>query len=197
MRITLRLMVAGLAAAIAALVAGVGAVSANADGPGTDRRIVAAIEAQPWKALKKGDRDYRVAAARCFLAQFGYFRNCDPRAAGSDVFDDALVTAVKKYQAARDLEATGGLNAETWVTLRADHGVARPGDTRSHLVKGLQHSLNILGDAIPVDGVYGNRTKTAVWNFQSRKEIGVDGTVGPITFRAMFAQGSENLRTPR
>jgi peptidoglycan hydrolase-like protein with peptidoglycan-binding domain len=147
--------------------------------------------------LKKGDKDYRVAAARCFLAQFGYFGTCDPRAGAADVFDDALVTAVRKYQNARDLEATGELNAETWVTLRYDHGVARPGDTRSNLVKGLQHSLNILGDAIPVDGVYGDRTKTAVWNFQSRKEIGVDGSVGPITFRAMFAQGAENLRTPR
>ncbi|GAA2409544.1 hypothetical protein GCM10010191_17730 [Actinomadura vinacea] len=197
MRIASRVMAAGLAAAIATLAAGAGAIPAGADDPRTDRRIVAAIEAQPWMVLEKGDRNHRVAAARCFLAQLGYFKGCDPRAGNADLFDEALVTAVKKYQGARDLEETGELNTETWVTLRSDHGIARPGDTRSSLVKGLQHSLNILGDAVSVDGVYGNGTKTAVWNFQTRKEIGADGVVGPITFRAMFAQGAESRRTPR
>ncbi|TDD84806.1 peptidoglycan-binding domain-containing protein [Actinomadura rubrisoli] len=192
-----RMVVTGLAATVVALAAGAGAVPANADGPGTDRRIVAAIEAQPWKLLKKGDENYRVAAARCFLAQFKYFNGCNPKAAASDDFDDTMVAAVKKYQGDRGLQKTGELNDETWVTLRNDHGIARPGDTRVSLVKGLQHSLNILGDAISVDGVYGNGTKTAVWNFQKRKEIGTDGSVGPITFRAMFAQGAESRRTPR
>jgi len=194
MRTALRTMVAGLVA-ITAIVAGLGSV-AGADGP-TDRRITAAVESQPWKNLKKGDRDYRVAAARCLLAQFGHLRGCDPGADGADVFDDTLVNAVRAYQEDRNLQVNGRLNDETWVTLRNDHGEAGPGDRRSNLVKGLQHSLNILGDAIPVDGLYGDRTKTAVANFQQRKEIGVDGIVGPITFRALFAQGAELRHTPQ
>ncbi|MFD0691388.1 peptidoglycan-binding domain-containing protein [Actinomadura fibrosa] len=194
MKGTVKVAAAGLAVVC---VIGVGAAPASADGPKTDKHIVAAIEAQPWKVIKKGDEEYRVAAVRCFLAQFKYFSGCNPTADAADDFDDALVAAVKRYQRDRGLQQTGQVNDETWVTLRNDHGVARPGDSRVSLVKGLQYSLDILGDAIPVDGAYGSRTKTAVSNFQRRKEIGVDGSVGPITFRAMFAQGAEGLHTPR
>lgn len=185
-----------LAAAISVLAAGGRTAAAHADGADTDRRVLAAIEAQPWVALEKGDKGYRVAAVRCLLAQI-HRTACTPGASGADVFDDALVAAVREYQADRELVGTGTVNDETWVTLRTDHGIARQGDTRAQLVKGLQYSLNRLGAALAVDGVFGPRTATAVKNFQTRKEIDADGEVGPITFRALFAQGAESRSTPR
>ncbi|GLZ08266.1 hypothetical protein Acsp03_57320 [Actinomadura sp. NBRC 104412] len=189
MKIALR-----LAAILVAVALGAGTMgAAHADGPKTDRRVVAAIEAQPWVVLQQGDTGYRVTSARCFLTQFGFFDDCRTDA---DTFDAELAAAVGRYQDARDLPRTGRIDAETWLAMRYDHGVAGPGDRRSHLVRGLQHALNMLGDAIPVDGIYGSRTTTAVRNFQTRKSIDSDGLVGPITFRAMFAEGAEAARTP-
>lgn len=189
-------VVACLAAALATLVAAGSLTAAHADGAKTSKRIVAAIEAQPWVKLEKGDQDYRVAAVRCFLAQF-YRTACNPEAAGADVFDDALVNAVRKYQTDRELVNTGKVNSETWVTLRYDFGISRLGDSRAQLVKGVQYSLNRLGADLDVDGIFGPLTQSAVKSFQKRKEIDADGEVGPITFRAMFAKGAESLRTPR
>lgn len=167
------------------------ATAAFADGPDTSKRTVQTIEGSPWVKLEQGDREYRVAAVSCFLDQFDYYQGCDPTGDFGDLYTDELTEAVKAYQEDNDIPVTGDVDVETWSALRDDVGVVKPGDSRSDIVKGLQYSLNILGDAIVVDGQYGERTSTAVKNFQDRNEIDADGIVGPITFRAMYAQGAE------
>ncbi|MDX6692705.1 MAG: zinc D-Ala-D-Ala carboxypeptidase, partial [Blastocatellia bacterium] len=60
-------------------------------------------------------------------------------------------------------------------------------------VKFIQDSLNkIMGLNLGVDGIYGERTKQAIRDFQARFDLQVDGVVGPITLkkiRAILEQG--------
>lgn len=168
------------------------ATAAFADGPDTSKRTVQTIEGSPWVKLEQGDREYRVAAVRCFLDEFGYYADgCLTSEELGDQYTVGLTAAVRNYQEDNDLPVTGNVDVETWGSLRDDVGQVEPGDDRSDVVRGLQYSLNILGDAIVVDGQYGERTTTAVKNFQEHKDIDSDGIVGPITFRAMYAQGAE------
>lgn len=86
-----------------------------------------------------------------------------------------------------DLPVSDQVDTETWATLRTDVGVVERGDSRGDTVRGLQYALTVLDEPLDVDGLYGSKTENAVEAFQERKEIGVDGDVGPLTFRAMFA----------
>ncbi|MQA81735.1 MAG: hypothetical protein GEV10_25220 [Streptosporangiales bacterium] len=182
----------GIAATgVALLTAGVGAGVAHADGPDTTKRTVTTIEGAPWVTLDEGDRNYRVAAVRCFLDQLGYFEGCDPTADLGDLYTPELTAAVEQYQVDRDLPISDRVDTETWATLRTDVGVVERGDSRTDTVKGLQYALTVLDEPVDVDGLYGSKTEHAVEAFQERKEIGVDGDVGPLTFRAMFAKGAQ------
>lgn len=50
-------------------------------------------------------------------------------------------------------------------------------------VRDLQEALKALGyDVGPIDGVFGEKTESAVKKFQQAKEITVDGVVGRITW---------------
>lgn len=55
-------------------------------------------------------------------------------------------------------------------------------------IERLQRRLKDLGIYVgAVDGDYGRMTFNAVWEFQKRKRLTVDGKVGPQTWRALFA----------
>lgn len=189
--------VLGLATTLLALGTSLGAMhTAGADGPDTSPTVAKAIESQPWLELGPGDSDYRIASARCYLVQFGYYGDCTPTSAGEGWPAD-LGAALKKYQAARDLPASGRLDAETWGALRDDGGEIGQGSGRRSQIKGIQYAMKVLQDrSLVVDGHYGPATTKAVTAFQQRKEIDADGIFGPITFRAAFAQGAETQRTP-
>lgn len=187
-RLVLGAAAVGLAASTSlALTVGAGSAVARADGP-TSEHTVTAIQSKPWVELQEDDHGYRVAAVRCFLHEFGYFHYCNPGAELGDVFTAQLRGAVDEYQDDHGIPITHKVDVETWLALRSDVGVVKPGDDRSSVVKGLQYSLNVLGESTDVDGVYGAKTKAAVKAFQQRKDIGADGVVGPVTFRAMYAE---------
>lgn len=54
----------------------------------------------------------------------------------------------------------------------------------------LQKLLNRTGANLSVDGDFGNRTKTAVQNFQRNRRLGVDGIVGQVTWPRLLANES-------
>lgn len=53
-------------------------------------------------------------------------------------------------------------------------------------VKAVQQRLNQLGFALTVDGVFGACTEGAVKNFQQRRGLKIDGTVGSMTWKALI-----------
>lgn len=64
-------------------------------------------------------------------------------------------------------------------------GTLRSG-SRGPSVSALQQRLKELGATIGVDGIFGNGTRQAVINFQSKNSLTADGVVGPATWRALW-----------
>lgn len=57
---------------------------------------------------------------------------------------------------------------------------------RGEDVKRLQGLLTRHGFPLEVDGIFGRKTYEAVWTFQMRNGIGVDGIVGPVTWNKLL-----------
>lgn len=181
-RIAIGTAIAGAALAIG----GFAAPAALADGPDTAPSVKSSIQEQPWIELKEGDLGYRVEAVGSFLKEDGYFKG-EPEGD----FTSELTGAVNAYQDARAIPNTGTVNKDTWDQMSSDIGLVQSGDARSDVVTGIQSSLDALGYDLTVDGQYGPGTVKAIKAFQKAKDIDVDGIVGPLTFRAMYAQGTE------
>jgi peptidoglycan hydrolase-like protein with peptidoglycan-binding domain len=63
-----------------------------------------------------------------------------------------------------------------------------PSEPGNEYVRWVQSSLNgILGLRLPVDGIMGPETRSAIRGFQKRQGLPVDGIVGPDTERALLA----------
>ena len=68
--------------------------------------------------------------------------------------------------------------------------------SRGSEVKTLQTMLNKVDNAkLTVDGIFGNGTKTAVRNYQKKKNLSVDGICGPKTWAVLSAE-YEKLTKP-
>ena len=65
-----------------------------------------------------------------------------------------------------------------------DSNLLRKGDTGA-AVKLLQHRLNILGNQLTEDGIWGVQTDSAVRGYQYKAGLTVDGVVGPKTQAAL------------
>ena len=70
-------------------------------------------------------------------------------------------------------------------TKNTDSSLLRKGDQGS-AVKLLQHRLNILGNQLTEDGIWGIQTDQAVRNYQYKAGLTVDGVVGPKTQAALI-----------
>jgi peptidoglycan hydrolase-like protein with peptidoglycan-binding domain len=172
-------------AALAAAGFTAAAPAALADGPDTSPQVIADIQALDWPEYKEGDTAVDVAVAEYLLRHLGH-----DKGKPDEKFDAATTTAVKKFQKAERLPESGRLNQETWNELSeavfGEYGQGTTGD----VVRAIQYSLvHDHGKKIEVDGKYGPATAKAVRELQKSYKIGVDGIVGPITFRAMVAGG--------
>jgi peptidoglycan hydrolase-like protein with peptidoglycan-binding domain len=93
--------------------------------------------------------------------------------------------AVKRFQAAHDLQADGIVDPTTADALRQNIA-QRPTSDRIDRVKALQRQLEWLGhDPGPIDGRYGPQTTHAVKRFQQEHELAPNGIVDPTTHRAL------------
>jgi peptidoglycan hydrolase-like protein with peptidoglycan-binding domain len=99
------------------------------------------------------------------------------------VFGSGTQTAVKNFQTSKGLTADGVVGPATWGALVP---TLRNGSS-GNAVRALQLLLNEKNRAgLPVDGVFGGGTETAVRNFQSHAGLGVDGVVGPTTWKNLI-----------
>ncbi len=147
---------------------------------------------RPRAGLSFGDVSPQVALLQWDLAYLGFIPP-DIVAAGGGTFGPRTLAAVRAFQSASGVPATGFYGELTAAALarslsRADAAMPSaslaPGD-RSADVETLQRSLGRLGYMDVVTGYYGPITQEAVTAFQRDVGIAPTGTYGPITRMAL------------
>jgi len=89
--------------------------------------------------------------------------------------------AVVSFQSAHGLQADGVVGPQTWPVLIITTSQGSSGSA----VQALQRQLNAHGASLTVDGVFGPATATAVKNYQSSHNLGVDGIAGLQTWSSL------------
>jgi peptidoglycan hydrolase-like protein with peptidoglycan-binding domain len=144
------------------------------------------LNATSYPQLNSGATGAQVTAAQCLLQSAGYLpNNLDP----SGVLDATTAAAVKAFQQAVGLAATGAIDSHTWTALLSagDTPTLRSGSTGA-AVERLQRALTAaLARTVAIDGQFGAGTDTAVRNYQTAHALGTDGIVGAKSWVALQA----------
>jgi N-acetylmuramoyl-L-alanine amidase len=144
------------------------------------------------RSIRRGDSGPAVAEIRSILV------GLDVLETPSEVFDDAMDTAVRAFQQSRGIGVDGLVGDETWGALDAArwrlgartlyHSVTNP--LVGEDVRALQERLLEMGyDTGRADSIYGNRTARAVAQFQREVGLNPDGSCGPNTMKALRRLG--------
>jgi peptidoglycan hydrolase-like protein with peptidoglycan-binding domain len=137
----------------------------------------------PWPVVRRGARDHPVRTLQHLLRAHG------KNVAVDGIFGPATETAVRQVQTTGGVAADGIVGPQTWPILIVQ---VRQG-SRGDAVKGVQEEFqfrNLSGDpnqGLQIDGIFGRLTDEAVRGFQDALGIGVDGIVGPLTWRALVS----------
>jgi peptidoglycan hydrolase-like protein with peptidoglycan-binding domain len=99
-------------------------------------------------------------------------------------FGEQTEAAVRDFQRAKGLAVDGVVGKETWNALWV---TVQAGAEVSDAVRAVQTLLNRHGQAVEVDGEFGEQTEAAVRSFQRAKGLAVDGIVGDQTWTALAA----------
>jgi peptidoglycan hydrolase-like protein with peptidoglycan-binding domain len=98
------------------------------------------------------------------------------------VFGPSTAAAVRAFQGSRGLPATGVVDAATWERLVVPLSTGATGDA----VMALQRLLvEKRGATVPLDGVFGASTRSAVVAFQAHMSLAATGAVDIPTWRAI------------
>ncbi|BBH65434.1 N-acetylmuramoyl-L-alanine amidase [Actinoplanes sp. OR16] len=145
------------------------------------------------RSIRRGDTGPAVSEIRSILVGLDLLAEAEP-----DVFDEALVDAVRAFQQGRGLGIDGMVGDETWGALDAArwrlgsrtlfHSVPDP--LVGEDVRTLQERLLEMGyDTGRPDAIYGARTARAVAQFQREVGLSPDGSCGPQTMKALQRLG--------
>ena len=135
-----------------------------------------------------------VTSLQTSLASLGYYSGTLDGKFGS-----GTTTAVKNYQAAHGLRATGTAGPAMQRMLyggtaaTGSYSTLRPNDTGSD-VRSLQYTLYELkyydGN---ITGTYDEKTSNAVRDFQDMNGLSIDGVAGPDTLRILYSSSAKAL----
>jgi peptidoglycan hydrolase-like protein with peptidoglycan-binding domain len=129
-----------------------------------------------FPVLNIGSRGTDVRAVQYLLRNRGY------QLPPTGFFGPMTRDAVSRYQRARGLSATGRVDPATWGVLVTPVHYGE----RSEAVKAVQVILREKRDlSLPVIGVYGPQTRSAMMSFESRYGLPVDGNVGVADWRSL------------
>ena len=104
------------------------------------------------------------------------------------VFGPATKLAVERFQSVNGLTADGVVGPKTLALLNSRILYLTQPNMAGEDVRQIQQALANAGINVSVDGVFGPGTKRAVEQFQSMRELTVDGVVGPKTLKLLNAR---------
>ncbi len=135
-----------------------------------------------YPLIKRGTNNNFVFLLQFILNQYGYNLKVD------GIFGSGTENTVRSFQQANSLSVDGIVGQNTWRTLLnlAPYPILKQG-SRGAYVTFLQRLLE--SKFIPVgsiDGIFGNKTTTAVKEFQQSNNLIVDGIVGTNTWNALI-----------
>lgn len=134
-----------------------------------------------YPTIRNGSRGNFVYLLQFILNQYGYSLTVDGQ------FGTKTQTAVTDFQRINSLSTDGIVGQNTWRTLLTlpTYPLLKL-NYRGAYVRFLQQLLESkLYPVGTIDGIFGNRTLTAVQNFQRDNNLSVDGIVGPNTWNAL------------
>lgn len=141
------------------------------------------------RTLSLGAGGDDVRAVQALLTALGY----DPQGVDG-IFGQQTQAAVEHAQSAWQIAKDGVVGPQTYGAIHAHLGtIARPPALLQIGMHGLsiqivQAMLWLLGfDPAGIDGIFGERTATAVVRFQNARAIAKDGVVGPVTWAQLTA----------
>jgi peptidoglycan hydrolase-like protein with peptidoglycan-binding domain len=125
-----------------------------------------------WQTVTLGDHDVTVCALQALLVAHGYKVSMD------GYFGQATQKALRQFQHAHQLLASGATNDPTWEALlvRLHQGSKGPG------VRAAQIELRAAGYAVVTDGVFGAHMKSVVRRYQKQLGQTADGVIGRNTW---------------
>ncbi|HEU5226676.1 MAG TPA: peptidoglycan-binding protein [Ktedonobacteraceae bacterium] len=148
-------------------------------GPQTWNALVGVGGAQTftWPDVGQGASGENVFSIQLMLQAHGTSLSID----GS--FGSQTASTVKAFQSAHSLSADGVVGPQTWPVLIITTSQGNTGSA----VQALQRQLNAHGASLTVDGNFGPATTTAVKNYQSSHNLGVDGIAGLQTWSSLVS----------
>jgi murein L,D-transpeptidase YcbB/YkuD len=141
----------------------------------------------PWPVLQRGSQGARVKTLQYMLRGA---RDAWKSLAADGVFGPQTEEIVRAYQGFTGLTVDGIVGPLTWASITGGHAVGstvRRGDT-GEFVKAAQNELDRHNFSLMVDGIVGDKTDTAVRQYQSTFGLTVDGIVGPDTWRELITR---------
>ncbi len=158
-----------------------------------------------FEVLKVGDNSPRVAEVRTALARLGllpHFENDLKKnqvtASGDTYFDEELARALRGFQQARGIIASGEINESTLRVLReASYQLGArvlsyqpQNEMVGDDVMQLQKQLQELGFYVDrIDGHFGTHTYQSLLKYQMNYGLTMDGICGPKTIRSLSRLG--------
>jgi peptidoglycan hydrolase-like protein with peptidoglycan-binding domain len=100
------------------------------------------------------------------------------------IFGSTTHAAILAFQSSRGLPASGAVDADTWSALIVPIGPASTGPAVRALQRELREKRGATG--VPIDGVYGASTTTAVTAFQTHIGLPQTGAVDAATWRRLI-----------
>lgn len=137
--------------------------------------LQSSAQAAEWPTVQNGASGIEVQAVQYLLTAQGSVTDVD------GAFGPNTEAAVRDFQTAHDLEASGVVDAATWEALVAEVKSGDSGDT----VTAAQALLNKHVGPIATDGEFGDGTDGAVREFQATHELSETGVVDLATWREL------------
>jgi len=137
--------------------------------------LTSSVQAAPlreWPVSARGDQDVNVRAIQYLLLAHGYALPID------GVFGRTTEKALRQFQSAHRLVASGKTNNATWESLV----VPLHQGSKGPAVKAAQVELRNEGYGVAVDGIFGPQMRAVVQKLQSRTGHTADSIVGRNTW---------------